>query len=131
MIHLLIKFGTERREVRIEKPNLTIGRSSENDVPLSDTRLSRRHVRIEGDELGFMVKDLQSANGTWLNRRRVASDRLLQGDEIRVGRTFILVLALRSPAAIADHGVPEPIEDSSKESAVGSRLLRRPSPSIL
>lgn len=95
MIHLLITLGEQRREVRIEKPTLTIGRSAENDLPLSDTRLSRQHARIEGDDLGFVVKDLESANGTWLNRRRVAADRLLQGDELRVGRAHILVLALR------------------------------------
>jgi pSer/pThr/pTyr-binding forkhead associated (FHA) protein len=106
MIRLLITLGDERREVLIEKPDLTIGRSSENAVPLPDTRLSRRHARIEQDELGFLVTDLNSANGTWLNRRRVASDRLLQGDEIRVGRTVILVLAIRSAAALAKGAAP-------------------------
>lgn len=96
MIHLLITLGEERREVQVEKPTLTIGRSAENDLPLPDTRLSRRHARIEGDDLGFVVKDLDSANGTWLNRRRVAADRLLQGDELRVGRAHILVLSLKT-----------------------------------
>jgi pSer/pThr/pTyr-binding forkhead associated (FHA) protein len=106
MIHLMITLGEERREVLIENPDLTIGRSAENTVPLPDTRLSRRHAVISWDELGFLVKDLDSANGTWLNRRRVASDRLLQGDEIRVGRTLIHVLALRSPAALAKGAAP-------------------------
>ncbi|HLF94936.1 MAG TPA: FHA domain-containing protein [Planctomycetota bacterium] len=106
MIHLLITHDGVRREVLIEKPGLTIGRSSENDLPLPDRRLSRRHARIEGDELGFVVKDLDSANGTWLNRRRVASDRLLQGDEIRVGRASILVLALRSAGDVAEGAAP-------------------------
>jgi FHA domain-containing protein len=106
MIHLLITLGDDRREVVIDQPTLTIGRSSENDVPVSEPRLSRHHALIEGDELGFVVKDLDSANGTWLNGRRVSSDRLLQGDEIRVGRALILVLSLRSPAAMASHKVP-------------------------
>jgi pSer/pThr/pTyr-binding forkhead associated (FHA) protein len=94
LIHLLVTLGDDRREVKVEKPMLTIGRSAENDLPLADRRASRRHARIEVDELGFRVCDLASANGTWLNRRRVASDRLLPGDELRVGRAHILVLKL-------------------------------------
>lgn len=99
MIRLLIMHGGDRREVLIEKTGLTLGRASGNAVSLPDTRLSRRHARIESDELGFLLTDLDSANGTWLNRRRVASGRLLQGDEIRVGRTVIHVLSLRPPAS--------------------------------
>jgi len=101
MIRLLLMQGEDRREILIEKPDASIGRSSENAVPIPDRRLSRRHARIERDALRFLLKDLNSANGTWLNRRRVASERLLQGDEIRVGSTVITVLALRSPADAA------------------------------
>ncbi|HZE97327.1 MAG TPA: FHA domain-containing protein [Planctomycetota bacterium] len=96
MIQPLITLGGERREVPIEKPALTIGRLRENAVPLPDNRLSRRHARFGQDELGFLVKDLNSAKGTRLNRRRVTSDRLLQGDELRVGRASILILSLRN-----------------------------------
>lgn len=100
MIRLLLTLGEERRELLMEKPGITIGRSSGNTVRIPDNRLSRTHARIERDDLGFLLTDLRSANGTWLNHRRVASERLLQGDEIRVGRTIIHVLALRSPEAV-------------------------------
>jgi pSer/pThr/pTyr-binding forkhead associated (FHA) protein len=102
MIRLLITMGTQQREVVIDHGDeVTIGRSPDNAVQLSDIKLSRKHARIEWDELGFLLKDLQSANGTWLNRRRIASDRLLQGDEIRVGGVLIHVLMLGSPVARA------------------------------
>ena len=109
MIRLLVTLGMERREVLIEKgDDVTIGRSPGNALILPDSRLSRKHARIEWDELGFLLKDLQSSNGTWLNRRRVASDRLIQGDEIRVGSTVIHVLSLDLPAAGAVAGSPRP-----------------------
>lgn len=99
MIRLLVALGDERREVQIESGDgITIGRSPDNSLTLADARLSRKHARIEWDDLGFLVKDLQSSNGTWLNRRRVASDRLIQGDEIRVGGAIIHVLRLEVPA---------------------------------
>jgi len=98
MIRLLLMLGDERRELLFETAEVTIGRSSDNAFPIPDQRLSRRHARIERDELGFLLTDLGSANGTWLNRRRVVSERLIQGDEIRLGRAIVHVLALRTPA---------------------------------
>lgn len=101
MIRLLLMLGDERREILFRTAEVSIGRSSENAFPISDRRLSRRHARIERDELGFLLTDLGSANGTWLNRRRVASERLVQGDEIRIGRAILHVLDLRSPVESA------------------------------
>jgi len=98
MIRLLLTLGDERRELLFESGKVSIGRGSDNTFPIPDRRLSRKHARIERDELGFLLTDLDSANGTWLNRRRVASERLVQGDEIRLGRAILHVLALRSPA---------------------------------
>ena len=98
MILLLMALGGERRELRFDAGDVSIGRSSENAFPIPDRRLSRRHARIERDALGFVLTDLGSANGTWLNRRRVASERLVQGDEIRVGPAVLTVLSLRAPS---------------------------------
>jgi pSer/pThr/pTyr-binding forkhead associated (FHA) protein len=94
MIRLLLEHEGARTELSIEASDAVIGRSSSNAVPIADRRLSRTHARIERDDLGYVLRDLGSANGTWLNRRRVSSERLVQGDEIRVGRTVIHVLAL-------------------------------------
>jgi pSer/pThr/pTyr-binding forkhead associated (FHA) protein len=99
MIRLLVALGDQSREVLIDAADeVTIGRSPGNALTLSDKKLSRKHARIEWDELGFLVRDLKSSNGTWLNRRRVESDRLIQGDEIRVGGAIIHVLRLEVPA---------------------------------
>ena len=94
MIRLLLEHEGRRTELSIDGSDAVIGRSSGNSVPVPDRRLSRSHARIERDDLGFVIRDLGSANGTWLNRRRVSSERLVAGDEIRVGRCVIHVLAL-------------------------------------
>jgi serine phosphatase RsbU (regulator of sigma subunit)/pSer/pThr/pTyr-binding forkhead associated (FHA) protein len=70
---------------------LIIGRSSECNIPVKDRYLSRRHAEIIPDTGKWILKDLGSANGTYLNGARVDSDRPLRsGDRIRVGDTEIV-----------------------------------------
>jgi S1-C subfamily serine protease len=69
-----------------ETDGLSIGRTPDNDVVLSDPGVSRHHayIRVRGREA--WLYDRESANGTWLNGERITEPRLMQnGDEIRVG----------------------------------------------
>lgn len=66
---------------------ITVGRSREVELPLPDLKLSRRHCRIESGLNGFILRDLNSTNGTYLNGRRVEGevqlrheDRIVLGD---------------------------------------------------
>lgn len=60
-----------------------IGRASECDISLAAAHLSRRHAQIQVVEGGLLVKDLGSANGTFINGQRVSEGRAKKGDEIR------------------------------------------------
>lgn len=60
-----------------------IGRASECDISLAAAHLSRRHAQIQVVEGGLLVKDLGSANGTFINGQRVTDGRAKKGDEIR------------------------------------------------
>ena len=65
---------------------LTIGRSPETDVFLDDVTVSREHatlVRRGGD---WYLDDSGSLNGTYVNRQRVDSHRLADGDELQIGK---------------------------------------------
>ena len=76
--------------IRLEKLRSTIGRSSRNDICISDPFASRIHaeLRCEGEQV--TLADLGSANGTYLNGHRLMSPALLnQGDNIRIGETII------------------------------------------
>ena len=63
-----------------------IGRSPDCDVFLDDVTVSRKHaVLIEGDG-GFVIEDQGSLNGTYVNRRRIESGKLEDGDEVQIGK---------------------------------------------
>jgi pSer/pThr/pTyr-binding forkhead associated (FHA) protein len=67
-------------------PVTTLGRSNSCDVFIPDQRVSRRHAEIRWDGESSTLRDLDSANGTFLNGRRITASRTLRdGDEIAVG----------------------------------------------
>lgn len=77
--------------VKLDKVRTTIGRSSRNDVCVSDPFASRFHVEVRREDSDFHVVDLGSANGTLLNGKRLAGQARLQlGDELRIGETLIV-----------------------------------------
>jgi pSer/pThr/pTyr-binding forkhead associated (FHA) protein len=69
---------------------LQIGRGQSCDIRLTDTYASTAHARITKRNGAWMVEDLGSTNGTYLNQRRVTSPATLSpGDRIRVGKTTL------------------------------------------
>jgi hypothetical protein len=77
---------------RLEGPTTTIGRHPDSDVFLDDITVSRRHVLIERDDQGFLLRDVGSLNGTYVNKERADEARLQSGDELQVGRYRISFL---------------------------------------
>jgi two-component system, NtrC family, sensor kinase len=69
---------------------LVLGRDPTNIVQLHDSEVSRRHAEIRrvGDE--FLLADLASSNGTFVNNERVEKKELASGDQIQIGRTVML-----------------------------------------
>lgn len=70
---------------------LSIGRDISNSIPLNDTFTSSRHCRIEKKGNQFIVKDLRSRNGTYVNGTQVLEANIKHGDVIQVGQTQIRV----------------------------------------
>lgn len=64
-----------------------IGRISDNDIVLPDPNVSRVHARVELRDGSYVVTDLESTNGTWVNEQRVETARLRENDVIRLGST--------------------------------------------
>ena len=65
---------------------MTIGRSPECDVFLDDVTVSRRHAVLIHDGPRFVLQDQGSLNGTFLNRSRIESAELADGDEVQIGK---------------------------------------------
>ena len=87
--------GEPARRIKLDRPVLTLGRSSTNDVPLADRTLSRVHARIEGVLEGGPIRlvDLGSRNGTSLNGERITVPAPLSaGDRIQLGETLVEVV---------------------------------------
>lgn len=66
------------------------GRHPQSHIFLDDITVSRRHAEIVREPDGYSVRDAGSLNGTYLNRERVESAKLKDGDELQIG-TFKLV----------------------------------------
>ena len=65
---------------------MTIGRSPDAEVFLDDVTVSRNHALLVRRRDGLYVDDLGSLNGTYVNRRRIESHKLANGDELQVGK---------------------------------------------
>jgi len=81
-------------ELPANEPQL-IGRSSEA-LPISDTTVSRRHAELTPDDGRWYLRDLESANGTFVNGHRIAERVQLQaGDQVRCGSTLFVLSSAR------------------------------------
>jgi len=90
---------------------LSLGRATTADVPLLDARCSRVHCRVEARDQGYVLLDLGSTNGTWLNQTRLDPGRprpLERNDRIQVGGTVLEfdVLEVRPNAGDRTSAVP-------------------------
>lgn len=75
----------------LEGSPVSIGRASECSIPIKDRYLSRKHAEIVASNGTWVLKDLGSANGTYINGSRVERDQTLRaGDRIRLGDTEIV-----------------------------------------
>jgi pSer/pThr/pTyr-binding forkhead associated (FHA) protein len=65
---------------------MTIGRSPDAEIFLDDVTVSRNHALLVRRRDGLYIDDLGSLNGTYVNRRRIESHKLANGDELQVGK---------------------------------------------
>jgi FHA domain/zinc-ribbon domain len=84
---LVVRHGPDAgASYRLELPETSIGRHPDSDVFLDDVTVSRRHVVIDRDDSGYLLRDVGSLNGTYVNRKRVDEAKLRHGDEVQIGR---------------------------------------------
>jgi pSer/pThr/pTyr-binding forkhead associated (FHA) protein len=68
---------------------VSIGRAPTNDVALKDVAMSGEHCRVRPEGGVWVVHDLESTNGTFVNDKRITRHALVEGDVIRVGETLL------------------------------------------
>jgi pSer/pThr/pTyr-binding forkhead associated (FHA) protein len=92
-ILVLLHEGLTIKKIAIEKPEMTIGRSTDCDIFLDDNMVSGSHARIEMKEstrnkgvFDYFIQDLGSTNQTFVNSEAITRKKLEHNDKIRIGR---------------------------------------------
>src|SRR5688572_21550438 len=97
-LHLTVTDAAGRRSVTVEGSPFSIGRSSENQLQLTDAQVSRRHAELVESPGGWRIRDCGSRFGTFVNDARVEETAVTLGDRIRLGQTE-LRLEVGDPAS--------------------------------
>ena len=92
---LVVRAGGGRvgESFALDSERMTIGRRPESDVFLDDVTVSRDHALIVRRGGDVFLDDLGSLNGTYVNRRRIDSQLLEDGDELQVGKYKLTFLS--------------------------------------
>jgi predicted component of type VI protein secretion system len=83
MAAYLLSLGAQP-DIPIDGALVVVGRNPQCDVRLDSHRVSRRHCCLTAERDGLFVRDLGSANGTWINGRRIAIGLVRRGDELAI-----------------------------------------------
>ncbi|HMR04348.1 MAG TPA: FHA domain-containing protein [Polyangiaceae bacterium] len=98
------KGGAERREA-YDRPEITVGRVQGNDLMLPKGNVSKRHARLIFRDGRFIVTDLNSTNGTYVNRRRISQATIVrEGDRVYIGDFVLRIDPAEADSAAGELG---------------------------
>ena len=92
MAKLYLKFeqnGQVLKEVFLSQAATTIGRLPDNSVQIDNLAVSGHHARITWKQDHYIVEDLGSLNGTYVNNERVGKATLKNGDQVKIGKHLV------------------------------------------
>ena len=91
-LQLLVQQGPRAgQSFDLDKPVITLGREAGSDIVLEDPQVSRHHARLTLQAGGYVIEDLGSTNGTFINEQRLAGAQLINpGDKLRLGDNVVL-----------------------------------------
>ena len=92
---LVIRAGGGRagESFPLEGDRLSVGRRPDSDIFLDDVTVSRDHAILVHRGSDYYLDDCGSLNGTYVNRRRIESHRLVDGDELQIGKYKLAFLS--------------------------------------
>jgi pSer/pThr/pTyr-binding forkhead associated (FHA) protein len=82
--------GSRAEQWEVDEKPVMVGRNGYAQVSIGDEGVSRRHFIISREGEDYVIKDLNSRNGTWVEGRRVSAEKLRHNDCIQAGRTLFL-----------------------------------------
>jgi len=118
----VIRGADQGTRFELNEPTVPLGRDASSAVQIHDTQVSRRHAELRRVERDYVVSDLNSSNGTFVNGERVRQRPLVSGDQIQVGNTLMLYTG---PADESNEDLADIISiGDAAERGEGSRILR-------
>lgn len=91
MAKLILKYeAAALKEIPLKQATITIGRTPGNDVVIDNLAVSGHHAKIYFESDKFVLEDLNSLNGTFVNNQRVRKSFLKHGDEVLIGKHTLL-----------------------------------------
>src|SRR6187200_1291321 len=132
---LIQEKGGEQRRMVFNKPEVTIGRVQGNDIVLPKGNVSKRHARIVLKDGKFIIVDLKSTNGTYVNGRKITSPLVIKdSDKIYIGDFIISVeeagagMDAPAPYVSAGGGMPGPGAAPLGDPMMGGQMPMAPPP---
>ncbi|PYP86433.1 MAG: hypothetical protein DMF61_13185 [Blastocatellia bacterium AA13] len=105
---LILKESTGDRALSLDRPVFSIGRLDDNDLVLDNPYISRYHAEIIRSGNTFLVQDLQSTSGSFINDEPIRTSVLKDGDRLRLGRgngvEFLFCLRAKQADGHAEEG---------------------------
>jgi HD-GYP domain-containing protein (c-di-GMP phosphodiesterase class II) len=101
--YLIVERGPEKgKRIRLLQFPASIGRDPANDIVIKDEEISRNHLRIKQRGRIYVVEDLESRNGTYINGDRVLNSILKNGDRLLIGSTELTFVTQNSQIQLAN-----------------------------
>ena len=107
MFRITMQFGGKPiRKFTFDKSMIAIGRDATCDIVVENIGASRRHATIEKADEGWILTDLKSHNGTYVNGEKIFHHQLTDSDEFFIGK-YCFIFERLEPVVECDDGVPQ------------------------
>jgi pSer/pThr/pTyr-binding forkhead associated (FHA) protein len=138
MAKLILTFNKQViKEYPFTKESITMGRQEDNTIVIDNLAISGYHAKIDKVGGEFILTDLQSTNGTFVNEEKVVSHKLSHGDNIVIGKHVILYVATEKEK-LAGEGTDKKLQmdktmllDTAKQRELLAKQKVAPSATIL
>ena len=101
MARLILMFNKQVvKEYPLMKESITIGRNEDNTIPVDNLAVSGYHARIDLAGKDYILTDLQSTNGTFVNDKKIVTHKLAHGDNVIVGKHLLLFVGTGREAEV-------------------------------
>ncbi len=92
MLEITLQLGDKRlASYETANEDITIGRNPANDIQIDNLAVSGSHARIRKVLSAYLIEDLDSTNGTFVNEKKIDRYELIDGDRVTIGKHLLLV----------------------------------------